>query len=85
LEARSNGKFTIIRSAPGLRAYLNRRHNDPEITAGFLGVEGAQALDGNLANIDRLYDASVRMIAPTHFFDNDIGGRGPDRPHGHGA
>jgi microsomal dipeptidase-like Zn-dependent dipeptidase len=31
-------------------------------------------LDGNLANIDRLYDAGVRMMAPTHFFDNDIGG-----------
>jgi microsomal dipeptidase-like Zn-dependent dipeptidase len=72
--ARSNGKFTIVRSAADLRAYLERRHTDPGITAGFLGVEGAHALDGNLANIDRLYDAGIRMMAPTHFFDNDIGG-----------
>lgn len=73
-ESRSQGKFTIVRSAAGLRAYLDRRRVDPGITAGFLGIEGAHALDGNLANIDRLYDAGVRMMAPTHFFDNDMGG-----------
>jgi microsomal dipeptidase-like Zn-dependent dipeptidase len=72
--SRSHGKFTIVRSAAGLRAYLDRRRADPAITAGFLGIEGAHALDGDLANIDRLYDAGVRMMAPTHFFDNDIGG-----------
>jgi len=73
-EARAQGKFTIIRSAADLHAYLDRRRIEPGITAGFLGIEGAPALDGNLANIDRLYDAGVRMMAPTHFFDNDIGG-----------
>jgi microsomal dipeptidase-like Zn-dependent dipeptidase len=73
-ESRSQGKFTIVRSAAGLRAYLDHRRADPAITAGFLGIEGAHALDGNLANIDRLYDAGFRMMAPTHFFDNDIGG-----------
>jgi membrane dipeptidase len=49
-ESRSQGKFTIVRSAAGLRAYLDRRRTDPAITAGF------------------------RMMAPTHLFDNDIGG-----------
>jgi len=72
--SRSQGKLTIIRSADDLRAYLDRRRTDPAIAAGFLGIEGAHALDGNLANIDRLYDAGFRMMAPTHFFDNDIGG-----------
>ena len=73
-ESRSQGKFTIVRSAADLRAYLDRRRTEPAITAGFLGIEGAHALDGNLANIDRLYDAGFRMMAPTHLFDNDIGG-----------
>lgn len=73
-ESRSQGRFTIIRSGAGLRAYLDRRRTDRAISAGFLGVEGAHALDGNLENIDRLYDAGVRMMAPTHFFDNDLGG-----------
>jgi microsomal dipeptidase-like Zn-dependent dipeptidase len=71
---RSGGKLTIIRSAADLEAYLERRKNEPGITAGFLGIEGAQALDGNLSNIDVLFDAGFRMMAPTHFFDNDLGG-----------
>jgi membrane dipeptidase len=71
---RSNGKFTLIRTSSELSAYVERRSKEPQITAGFLGIEGAHALDGNLDNIDRLFAAGVRMMAPTHFFDNDIGG-----------
>ncbi|MEN3334664.1 MAG: rane dipeptidase [Blastocatellia bacterium] len=71
---RSVGKFTLIRTSSELSAYLDRRIKEPQITAGFLGIEGAHALDGNLDNLDRLYAAGVRMMAPTHFFDNDIGG-----------
>jgi membrane dipeptidase len=71
---RSGGKFTLIKTAEDLSAYLDRRAKEPEITAGFLGVEGAHALDGDLDNIDALFDAGVRMMAPTHFFDNDMGG-----------
>ena len=72
--ARSDGKFTFIRTADDLTAYLERRQRDPAITAGFLGIEGAQALDGDLANIDLLFDEGFRMMAPTHFYDNDIAG-----------
>jgi microsomal dipeptidase-like Zn-dependent dipeptidase len=72
--ARSGGKFTLIKSSTELSSYLDRRMTNPQITAGFLGIEGAHALDGNLDNIDVLFDAGVRMMAPTHFFDNDIGG-----------
>jgi microsomal dipeptidase-like Zn-dependent dipeptidase len=31
-------------------------------------------LEGELSNIDLFFDQGVRMMAPTHFFDNDIGG-----------
>jgi membrane dipeptidase len=71
---RSGGKFTLIRTAADLSEYLDRRIQEPQITAGILGVEGAQALEGDLANIDVLFEAGIRMMAPTHFFDNDIGG-----------
>ena len=72
--ARSQGKLTLITTSAELSGYLDRRIKTPHITAGFLGIEGAQALDGNLDNIDRLFEAGFRMMAPTHFFDNDIGG-----------
>lgn len=72
--SQSAGRLTVIKTSGDLSNYLDRRINEPHITAGFLGIEGAHALDGNLDNIDVLFDAGFRMMAPTHFFDNDIGG-----------
>jgi membrane dipeptidase len=72
--SRSNGSFVLLKTADDLRNYRERRRSDSAITSGFLGVEGAHALDGNLDNIDELFDAGVRMMAPTHLTDNDIGG-----------
>ena len=72
--ARSNGTLTVIRTAADLTEYARRRSANPACTAGFLGIEGAQALEGDLNNIDVFFDHGIRMMAPTHFFDNDIGG-----------
>src|SRR5262249_30555427 len=69
---RSAGGSTFTRPPPELSPSPDRRVKEPQITAGFLGIEGAHALDGNLDNLDRLFAAGVRMMAPTHFFDNDI-------------
>jgi microsomal dipeptidase-like Zn-dependent dipeptidase len=71
---RSNGVLVVIRTAPELTHFIPRRADDPRLTAGFLGIEGAHALDGDLDNLDGLFDAGVRMMAPTHLFDNEIGG-----------
>jgi len=71
---RSQGKLVLIKTAADLQSYLARRQTDRDLTAGFLGIEGAQVLEGDLANIDVLFDAGFRMMAPTHFFDNDIAG-----------
>lgn len=70
----SGGRFVLIRSAADLAAYLERRKREPAITAGFLGIEGAHALDGDLNNVEVLCDAGFRMMAPTHFFDTDMAG-----------
>lgn len=72
--AASQGRLSVIRSRADLAAFLQRRSKEPGIVAAMLGVEGAHALDGKLDNLDRLYDAGIRMMAPTHFFDNDIAG-----------
>jgi microsomal dipeptidase-like Zn-dependent dipeptidase len=70
----SQGRLTLVHSREDLARYLERRRATPAITAGFLGVEGAHALDGDLAGLDALAEAGVRMIGLTHFFDNDLGG-----------
>lgn len=70
----SQGKLRIIKSKTDLETYLQEREKTPNITAGFLGIEGAHALDGKLSNVDVLFDAGFRMMAPTHFYDNEVGG-----------
>jgi microsomal dipeptidase-like Zn-dependent dipeptidase len=70
----SRGGFVVIESADDLSTYLERRRNDARLTAGLLSIEGAHALDGKLENLDVLYRAGYRMMSPSHFFDNDIGG-----------
>lgn len=72
--ARSEGRFFVIQTTIDLQGYIARRRFSSDVAGGLLGVEGAHALDGNLENLDRLFDAGVRMMAPVHFFDNDIGG-----------
>lgn len=72
--ANSNGKFTLIQSKSDLESYVARRQKEQSITAGFLGIEGAQVLEGKAENVDAMFDAGFRMMAPTHFFDNEIGG-----------
>jgi microsomal dipeptidase-like Zn-dependent dipeptidase len=44
------------------------------VVAAILGTEGSHALDGDLANIDRLFEAGYRVMGLHHFFDNKLGG-----------
>ncbi len=69
---RSEGKLILLRSSADVERYLENRTRGA--TAGFLGIEGSHALEGKIENLDRLYDAGVRMIGITHFFDNEAGG-----------
>jgi membrane dipeptidase len=70
----SNGEFTFIRSKQQLENFIQRRKSNSRLTAGLLAVEGAHALDHKLENVQRLYDAGVRMFGMAHFFDNEACG-----------
>ncbi len=70
----SRGGFIVIESSADLARYLDLRQKNARLTAGLLSIEGAHALDGKLENLDALYRAGYRMMSPSHFFDNDIGG-----------
>jgi membrane dipeptidase len=69
---RSQGKLVIIKSRADLQNYLATR--SPGQVAGFLGTEGSQPLEGKLENLNDLFNAGIRMMAPTHFTDTAIGG-----------
>ena len=79
---RSDGALTVITSRDSLEAFLARRANNTHAVAGLLAIEGLHALDGNLANVDTLYDAGFRMMGLTHFFDNELGGSAHGVSHG---
>lgn len=70
----SNGRFVIVKTKADLAVFLERRKTEPEIVAGILGIEGAQVLEGDPANVDAMFAAGYRMMAPTHFFDNEMAG-----------
>lgn len=66
--------FIIVKGKEDFENLINLRKSDPKAIGGFLGVEGAHCLEGHIENLDRLYEAGVRMMGPTHFFDNELGG-----------
>jgi membrane dipeptidase len=71
---RSGGRLSLLRSRADLGSFLERRRREPGLVGAWLGLEGAHALEGDLANLDALDAAGYRMIAPTHFFDNEWAG-----------
>jgi membrane dipeptidase len=66
--------FLIVRDAADLASLVARRTEKRGTLGALLGIEGLHCLEGDLDNIDVLFDAGYRMMAPTHFFDNEIGG-----------
>jgi len=72
--ADSGGKFVLIKSRADLDQFLLARAENKNMVAGFLGIEGAMAIEEDLNDFDRLYDAGVRMVAFTHFFDTALAG-----------
>lgn len=71
---RAPGRFQVVRTAPDLRTVLEGRKKGQPVVAGVLAIEGAHALEGDLANVKVLYDAGYRMIGLHHYFDNELGG-----------
>ena len=74
MAAASGGQLSVIRSAADLAAFLGRRAGDPTLVAGLLAIEGASALDDDLANVERLAAAGYRMMGIAHFFDTPFAG-----------
>lgn len=72
--AASNGALKAVATAADLDALLATRRAAPRATGAMLSVEGLHNLEGDIANLDRLYAAGFRMAGLTHFFDNELAG-----------
>ncbi|WP_299080809.1 dipeptidase [uncultured Paraglaciecola sp.] len=67
-------QVSLITSKSELSQFLVERKTNPLLVGMLLGTEGSHALDGDLNNIQRLYDSGFRMMSLQHFFDNKLGG-----------
>ncbi len=74
LEEKHPELISVIHNKEELEATLEARANGSHVIAGILGTEGGHALDGDLKNVDRLYEGGLRMMGLQHFFDNKLGG-----------
>jgi microsomal dipeptidase-like Zn-dependent dipeptidase len=74
LTLRSEGHLLPVRTRAELEATVAGHQRDPTIVGAIFGLEGAHALEGDIANLDLLYGVGVRMISLTHFFDNEYAG-----------
>ncbi len=66
--------LTVVRTRSDVERLMTRRAAGEPVVGGLLAIEGAHALEGDLANLKKLADAGYRMIGLTHFFDNELGG-----------
>jgi len=67
-------QVTMIYSRNDLDELIRQRQKGSRITGALMGMEGAHPLEGNIDNLDRLYNAGYRLLGITHFFDNELGG-----------
>ena len=72
--AAESDDLELVTSSEELKQVLKAREGGSLVIAALLGTEGSHALDGDLSNIQRLYDAGLRMMSLQHFFDNKLGG-----------
>lgn len=70
----SGGRLRVITSKTDLQKFISDRAKNKSLTSGMLGLEGAQPLEGDLANLDEFYKAGVRYIGLAHFYDNEWAG-----------
>lgn len=67
-------RLILLRTSTDLERLAARRLKEKSFAGVLLGIEGLHCLEGELDSIDTLFAAGFRMMAPTHFFDNELGG-----------
>ncbi len=69
-----HSELSVVTTREGLEAVIAQREAGQPAMAGLYLIEGAHPLEGDIKNLDRLYDQGLRIVGLTHFFDNELGG-----------
>ena len=70
----SRSELVVIKNQADLLQLIEQRENGESAVGGIFLIEGAHPLEGDITNLDRLYDSGLRVAGLTHFFDNELGG-----------
>ena len=70
----SDGELMFVKTKGDLERLIDERVAGENVTGALFSVEGLHNLEGDISNVDRLYDAGMRMAGFAHFFDNDVAG-----------
>lgn len=80
-QAAGGPRLMVVRSAADLERLIARRAAGEAVVGGLLGVEGAHWIGAHNADeattraqVRALFERGVRVFAPTHRFDNALGG-----------
>ncbi len=64
----------LIRTRRDLEMLVSLRSQGQPVIGAMLSLEGLHALEGDVANLERLHAAGFRMLGLVHLFDNDMAG-----------
>ena len=67
-------EVVVIERVKDLDQVFQRFKEGNSVLGAIIGLEGAHALEGDIRAVDDLFEAGFRMIAPTHRFNNELGG-----------
>jgi microsomal dipeptidase-like Zn-dependent dipeptidase len=70
----ASSELELITDRRGMQAFLERRARGEAVIGALYLIEGAHPLEGDTANLDRLFEQGLRIVGLTHFFDNALGG-----------
>lgn len=66
--------LVLVENKQDLQRLVAARANGEQLVGALYLIEGAHPLEGNIENLDRLFDKGLRIAGLTHFFDNELGG-----------
>jgi microsomal dipeptidase-like Zn-dependent dipeptidase len=67
-------ELMVVTNKQEFQDFVARRENGEPVIAAVYLIEGAHPLEGDIDNLDRLFDQGLRIVGPTHFLDNELGG-----------
>lgn len=67
-------ELTVVTSKQDVERLIAGRQSDDNVIGAIYLIEGAHPLEGDIENLDRLFDKGLRIVGLTHFFDNELGG-----------